>query len=141
MPKSGQVPVEHHARLLRSLFISPFGWGETVKSGWTEAKDATLIRMWRQNAPLRDIAAEIGVSHIAVRARASRLQLPRKERPRKADTPGSRIEDGRFVPPAHIEAHKKARRGFEVPRQLEAQYIELLKTGIPISEVRQKLGL
>ena len=141
MPKSGQVPVERHARLSRSLFISPFGWGETVKSGWTEAKDATLIRMWRQNAPLRDIAAMVGVSHIAVRRRAARLQLPLRQRVGKAVTAISKIEDGRFMPPAHVEAHKKARRGFEVPRQLEAQYIELLKTGIPISEVRQKLGL
>jgi len=97
--------------------------------------------MWQQNAPLRDIAAKVGVSHIAVRRRAARLQLPARERVGKADAAVTRIEEGRFNRPAHLEAHKKARRGFEVPREMEAEYIRLLKTGIPISEVRQKLGL
>lgn len=112
-----------------------------MKSGWTEARDATLIRMWNEDASLREIAAQLQVSHMVVKKRAARLQLPQKERNGKAAPSSSEMMNSRFKQPAHLEAHKKARRGFEVPREKEAEYIRLLKTGIPISEVRQKLGL
>jgi hypothetical protein len=97
--------------------------------------------MWEEGAKLRAIAAEVGFSHTYVQKRAEKLGLPPKERTGEVAPSSAKPADSRFHPPAHLTAHKNARRGFVVPIEKEAEYIRLLKTGIPISEVRQKLGL
>jgi DNA-binding MarR family transcriptional regulator len=79
----------------------------------------------------RAIAKLLGVSHTLVSRRIKDLEL--------LEAPADR---GQLSPAAtHIERCRDARRGFRVPPHLEAEYFELLKKGLPITEACRQLGI
>jgi hypothetical protein len=43
--------------------------------------------------------------------------------------------------PEHVKAHKRLRRGFNLPKNKEQSYIDLLKSGLSIAEARARLGI
>lgn len=101
-------------------------------AGWTPKNDALLLKMKADKMSLRDMAAKLGINYGTVRFRLRRLEdlgvtIEQREQPAQS--------------PTHIERYKAARRGFVVPRHLEAKYFGLLKEGVPIVEACERLGI
>ncbi|MDR6954181.1 hypothetical protein J2X65_003549 [Ancylobacter sp. 3268] len=77
----------------------------------------------------RAIARDLGIHREVVRRRIKKLGLNEPSAPA-----GARM-------PRHIQDFNRARRGFYVPPDLEPRYAELLRSGLPIEEARQQLGI
>lgn len=100
---------------------------------WTPDRDATLKTMSQAGFSPRQIGAAVKIGYVTVIKRLKELgaySSPSERRPQEVDTPLD-----------HRQVHARVRRGFHVPPQLHAQYVDLLKSGISIEDARQRLGL
>lgn len=98
-------------------------------NGWTRERDEALRVMAASKMSTRAIGNALGLSHVIIVRRIKALGLRSEEQPSSAARPN------------HIADYKRARRGFHVPAHLEAEYYELLKTGVPIAEACRRLGI
>lgn len=98
-----------------------------VPSSWTDERDALLKQLLEAGATRRAVARHLGVNVKAVIRRINRLSLDQRA--------------GSKATATHLDAYLSARRGFHVPRHLEAKYHELIRTGLPIAEICKRLGI
>lgn len=100
-------------------------------AAWTPELDSALRAMVAQRLSTRVIAAAMALHYSTVARRIQALKL-REEAEKVQAEPVKRD---------HLAEYKNARRGFVVPQHLELEYYALLKTGLPIAEVCQRLGI
>lgn len=103
---------------------------------WTPEKDDLLRDLFlRQRMSRRAIAKALGLHPWSVSARINRLGIEDQK------SGGAVVAAAPHAPGAHLRTYRRARRGFDVPPDLEGAYHDLLKRGHSIDEARKKLGL
>lgn len=95
---------------------------------WTDERDAALRTMVGNQISTRSIAAALGLHQTQIVRRIKVLKL--KEAPPPKSTA-----------PDHIVKYQRVRRGFHVPPHLEAEYHQLLKSGVSIAEICRRLNI
>lgn len=116
---------------------------------WNDERDAQLRELHAQGLTGRKIGERLGVSHVSVgnRIRALGMELNGtvpasiKHGTRASAKEATQQPTPEFKGGAHVGAYKRARRGFEVPKDLETRYFDLLKSGVPIAEACRRLGI
>jgi IS30 family transposase len=97
---------------------------------WTKDLDDALRAMLTAGMTTRAIGEALGMTQSTVTRRINATRM--------------RANTGQVVAApigSHLTRYKEARRGFSVPKHLELDYYELLKTGLPIVEARRRLGI
>ncbi|TAA54571.1 hypothetical protein [Shinella sp. JR1-6] len=112
--------------------------GRPRGSFWTKERDEELLRV-SQELKGQALANHFGLtsSYCRYRLRQLRNHIP-SARPallKPEPAPVDHSVEGR------VRAAADYRRGFSVPPEKQAEYIELLKTGIPVAEARRRLAL
>lgn len=104
---------------------------------WTPEKDDLLRDMFvRQGLSRRAIAKALGLHQWSISARVKRLGIDAQQ-----GAKGGAMSTALLPPGAHLRDYRRARRGFDVPPDLEGAYHDLLKRGLSIEDARRKLGL
>lgn len=101
-------------------------------AGWTRERDDALRAMVAAKMSVRSIGKAMGFSHVLIIRRIKALGL-------RSEIGATHSVEA--VRPNHVAQYKAARRGFVVPEELERDYYELLKTGVPIAEACRRLGI
>lgn len=109
---------------------------------WTTQLDQLLTSLRKNGMTTRDIAKRIGVSQGAVQGRFTAL-LGVKRRRKRADpsTPTEEQPSLLEQQSRHLQNIRAKQRGFTIPAELERDYIDLLKQGLPIAEALKRLGV
>lgn len=118
--------------------------------GWIDEDTVKLRKMWAEDVPTADIAAEFGLSVSAITCRAKKLGLPRRKR-----GPGNRSAvkgydwkqaNPRFNTLWHDHAIKLAKRGMKIKdiaaecqRPYTTVHQMLRKKGISAADIRASL--
>jgi hypothetical protein len=105
----------------------------------TREAQAQLLELYAGGVETRSLAERFGVQENYIRKLASRNGVRKGQ---CADSPAPRPKS-RPVPIRnhHIAAYKKARRGFDVPSELEPAYTQLLIGGLSRHAAARHLGL
>ena len=117
--------------------------GRPQESFWTPEMDKELLRVSKflKGKALGD---HFGLSRPYCTNRLRKLRGPSKGvknvTANKKGNPSPRVNADEAVK-ANIRAVEDKRRGFSVPADRMTQYINLLKTGLPIADARKRLGL
>lgn len=112
--------------------------GRPPGSFWTKERDEELLRL------AQSVRGQALGDHFGVTANYCRLRL--RYLRGHVPTPRSKSAPPEATPvdataQARVRAAADHRRGFSVPPERQAEYIELLKTGIPVAEARRRLAL
>lgn len=112
--------------------------GRPRGSFWTKERDDELLRV-SQKLKGKALADHFGItaSYCRFRLRQLRGNIPTARPEIKAPEPvpvDTSIQ-------ARVRAAADYRRGFAVPPSKEAEYFELLKSGMPVAEARRRLAL
>lgn len=102
----------------------------------TDVKSA-ILAMYATDTPTRCIAERFELGQSYIRKLASRHGV-------RKGSDGATVQSRRHQSQCngkHIEAYKRARRGFHVPQPLEAIYIRMLAHGMSRNAAAVALGL
>ena len=97
-----------------------------------------LLKDYAAGRPTDDIADRFDVDEIYIRKLASRYRV-RRGQAAPIPAPAGQLHAPRR--PDHRSAFKRARRGFDLPAELEPQYIRLLVAGLSRQQAARKLGV
>ncbi|MEX3008667.1 hypothetical protein [Hoeflea sp. TYP-13] len=99
----------------------------------------TVLRLYAGGVATTDIADRFGVDETYIRKLACRYGIRKGQLAGRAAPP----VDHRKKPIRndHLAAFKRARRGFEMPQELEPKYVRLLISGLSCRQAAAKLGL
>jgi len=101
---------------------------------------AQLLELYAKGVETRSLAERFGVQENYIRKLASRNRVRKGQ---SADGAPALPNETRRAPVrnGHLKAYKRARRGFDVPPQLEPAYTQLLISGLSRRAAAEKLGL
>ena len=100
---------------------------------------AQLLELYAGGAETRSLAERFGVQENYIRKLASRNGV-RKGQSEHVPVPRAKT---RAVPlhNQHVEAYKRARRGFHLPSHMESTYTQFLISGLSCRAAARQLGL
>ncbi len=100
---------------------------------------AQLLELYAGGAETRGLAERFGVQENYIRKLASRHGIRKGQRTHEPASHAKR----RVVPlhNQHVDAYKRAHRGFDLPHHLEPAYTQLLISGLSRRAAAQQLGL
>lgn len=104
-------------------------------SDWTKEREAELVELHLSGMQGKEIADSMGIHRKAV---SRRLRVLREAG--LLTSPTSQAPAQRAVP-EHIRRLKRAQRGFDVPPDLEDEYIALIKGGVSIADACRRLNI
>lgn len=108
---------------------------------WTNQIDEMIRSSLAAGQPTRAVASMLGCSHTAVANRAKKLGITISTHSAARMTPEPKPTERQSPSREAIVNAQRVRRGFDLPKEMEPEYLELLKSGVPIAEARRRLGL